>query len=145
MIYRVSGSQDDAGGVDPRADLELRAIRVAQSFQADRGVPVPVCRRDRLLLAEGAVEADREGPRHVIVERATHPDNAVDMREQRLRRCLPMARAQDDQPDRATGGPERLRDGCGRDDPSVSIRRLEEHPVPTPVAAEVNHRRLERA
>jgi len=138
------GGQHDLASVGSDADAELRAIRFGQRLQADRGVALPVRRHDRLLLAERAVEADREGPRHVAGERATHPHDAVDVREQRLGRCLAVARAQDDQLDGSPRGAERLRDRCGRDGPGVAIRGLKEQTALAALAAEVDHRRLER-
>src|SRR5688572_11070742 len=65
-------SQDEPGGVDSGADLQLRTFAVAQPLQADRGTPLLVRSFDRLPFSQPTVEADGEVPRRAVVNRATH-------------------------------------------------------------------------
>lgn len=59
----------------------LATLLLCVSLQADGG------RRPTTAIAERAVEADRERPGHLVVQRAAHPHEAIDVRvrDQRLR------------------------------------------------------------
>src|SRR5947207_2897379 len=98
-LLRVRG-EDELAGVDAGADLELRAIAIAEPLQADRGASLLVRGGDRFALAEAAVEADREAPRRVVADRAAHAHDAADVRQQRPGLHLAVAGVQDDQLDR---------------------------------------------
>jgi hypothetical protein len=71
-------------GVGASADPELRPSAVELALQADRGDPVLVRPRNRLALAQRAIEADREDPGHVIVERFARSHDTVDVGQQRV-------------------------------------------------------------
>ena len=94
-------------------------------MEADRGAALLVGRRDRFLLAQTAVEPDREAPRHVVARGSLHPDHAIDVDQQRLGLALGVAGAEHDQLDRGARGGERLLERGGRDHLRLSIGALE--------------------
>jgi hypothetical protein len=79
--------------------------------------------RDRRAVAQAAVEADREGPGRVVDEPATHADDAVDVRPQRVGLDGAIAGAEDDELDRGPGSAERF------------LERLDRHQLRSEVAA----------
>jgi hypothetical protein len=65
--------------------------------------------------AQPAVEADREDARGVVVDRAGHPDDAIDVRCEGLRHRTGERRVQHDEPHPHTRRCERLPKGRPRD------------------------------
>jgi hypothetical protein len=94
-----------------------------------RGAALPVGVGDRFALADAAVEADREGSRRVVADRAAHSDDAADVRQQRPGLHVAIAGAQDDQLDRGSRRAEGLLESAGRDELRAAIGALEEQAV----------------
>ena len=106
--------------------------------------------RDRLALAQAAVEADREATSGGITDCAAHANDAVDMREQRVGLHVAVAGGEDHEPNGAPGRAEGLLDRRRRYELRAAIGALKVQAVlalvgVAAVAAEVDHRRLELA
>ena len=127
--HRRDGSQDDPRRIASIVHLEPWTRGVGKPLQMDRGPAVRVGGGDGLLFAQAAVESDRKDPRRVVVDRAAHSDDAVDMRPQRLGDRLGEARAQDDELDRGSGSLERLGDRIAPDESRLTVRVVEVQPV----------------
>ena len=78
LVQHGSAAEDEPVGGDNGADPEPWARAVGQTFEVDRGAPLP-CTPPRPTRALRGLESDREGPRRVVVDRAAHSDDAVDV------------------------------------------------------------------
>lgn len=125
--HRRDGSQDDPRRIASIVHLEPWTRGVGKPLQMDRGPAVRVGGGDGLLFAQAAVESDRKDPRRVVVDRAAHAHDAIDVSAQGLGNRRRVARVQHDEPDVCTHRTEGARDRLGRHQLAATVRAVEHH------------------
>ena len=119
--------QDEPGCIEAVARLELWVVGIGQPIEVDRRLGLLERCRDRLLLAQAAVEPDRKATRHVVVDRAAHAHDAVDVAAQGLGDRRRVAGVQHDEPDLGSHRTERACDRLGRHQLAATVRAVEYH------------------